>query len=71
MSDLLHVSKSLSTILSFQMETLQPNPPHATVAGGPGHTAPAQQAAAVPMTGFCLSLQEGKEGGGLLQLQVE
>lgn len=63
MSDLLHVSKSLSTILSFQMETLYSQiPPRATVAGGPVHTALAQQAAAVPMTGFCLSLQEGRGG---------
>lgn len=68
-SDLLHVSKSLSAILSFQMETLYsqipPLPlPRATVAGGLVHTAPAQQAAAIPASGFCVSLQEGKGGRG-------
>lgn len=66
MSDLLHVSKSLSTTLSFQMETL-----YSQISPHDSGWSPAQQAVAVPMTGFCLSLQEGKEGGGLLQLQVE
>lgn len=71
MSDLLHVSKSLSTTLSFQMETLYSQiSPHDS-GWRPRPHSPAQQAVAVPMTGFCLSLQEGKEGGGPLQLQVE
>lgn len=47
MSELLRVSKSLSTVVSFQMETLySQNPPRMTVAAGPRRTAPAQQAAA-------------------------
>jgi len=46
------------------METLYSQiSPRTTAAGGLVHAAPAQQAAAVPVTGFYLSLQEGKEGG--------
>lgn len=62
MSELLRVSKSLSTVVSFQMETLySQNPPRVMVAAGPRRAALA--AAKIPVTGFCLFLQEGKAGG--------
>lgn len=63
MSDLLHVSKSLLTTLSFQMETLYSQiSPRVTVAGGPVPTAQHNELWLSPRLVFACPYRKEKRG---------